>query len=130
MCSARALVADDNLHLRAWGRRVFEQAGFEVVEASDGRELEGALRELGPFNVAVVDIRMPPPTGLRAVALARARGDRTPVVFVTGVEDDDLPATIRQLGPAVLLLKPFDGDDLLNAARRVMEAAASLPRRD
>ncbi len=120
MTGARALVADDNAHLRVWNRRVLEEAGYEVHEAGDGPALEHALETEGPFDVAVVDVRMPPPTGLRAVAVARQRGDGTPVVFVTGVNDEDLEATVRQLAPAALLIKPFGGDELLHAVRSVV----------
>lgn len=127
MAGPRALVADDNTHLRAWDRRVLEEAGYEVCEAADGPALVRTWAADGPFDVAVVDVRMPPPTGLRAAALARKRGDRTPVVFVTGADDDDLAASVRQLSPAVLLLKPFAGEDLLRAVRGVVEAARRGP---
>ena len=59
----RVVVADDSPLMRAGVARVLAEAGFEVVaEAADADELRRAVEEARP-DLAIVDVRMPPPNG-------------------------------------------------------------------
>ena len=74
----RVVIADDEMLLREGLARLLTDAGFEVVgKAPMPREL---LRSVGLTNpdVAIVDIRMPPPTPMRASSRRSRSAPRTP----------------------------------------------------
>lgn len=56
--SHKILVADDNTASRELIREVLEMSGYEVVEATDGREAVSRARE-NPPDLLLVDIQMP-----------------------------------------------------------------------
>ena len=112
----RVLLADDYTQLRRLMRRALEAAGYEVVEATDGPSAAAALAA-GGFACAVLDNRMPDPTGVELVAAARARGDATPVLLVSGSVTPDVLAAVG--GATYLLGKPFGFEDLVAAVDRI-----------
>jgi DNA-binding NarL/FixJ family response regulator len=62
----RVVLAEDSLLLRAGIARLLQDAGIEVVgEAGDLDDLLRKVRAHKP-DVAIVDIKMPPPTRTRA----------------------------------------------------------------
>jgi len=68
----RALILDDSRAMRMILRRIMHAAGFEVVEAADGRQGLDALAA-GPLpDVALVDWNMPGLDGLSFVNAVRA----------------------------------------------------------
>ncbi|HUR52542.1 MAG TPA: response regulator [Gemmataceae bacterium] len=102
---ARVLIADDYDQLRRLMRRALETAGYDVTDAADGPSADAALA-CGGFACAVLDNRMPEPTGVQVAAAARARGDATPILIVSGsITSDDLAAVAP---PTYLLGKPFE----------------------
>src|ERR1044072_3543330 len=76
--STRVVVADDSVLLREGLVRLLEESGFEVVgQAGDAEDL---MRKVGAHkpDVAVVDVRMPPPwICSRSPPSARATCSRT-----------------------------------------------------
>ncbi|MFW6598691.1 LuxR C-terminal-related transcriptional regulator [Propionibacteriaceae bacterium Y2011] len=82
----RALVAEDHTLLREGLIQLLELNGVTVTEAvADGPSLERALSGDG-FDVAVLDIRLPPTgtdEGLRAAIAARSRRPGLPVLMLS-----------------------------------------------
>ncbi|MGH8869972.1 MAG: response regulator, partial [Actinomycetes bacterium] len=117
--SGMVLVAEDELHVRAFLRITLERAGYTVLAASDGEQALQLAASAGPFDLLVTDVVMPRLGGL---ALARRlmedqRGLR--VLLVSGYPGDialleDMPAGVR------LLAKPFGPDALTAAARELL----------
>ena len=69
-------------------------------------------RSHGPFDLIVTDVSMPWMDGLKAVRSMRTVGLSTPVIVVTALSDEDLNTQVRALGPAILLRKPFELQEL------------------
>ena len=68
----RVLVVDDNAANRELARAIMEPAGVEVSEAQGGREAVEIAQSL-PFDVILMDLRMPDLDGEAAVAAIAAR---------------------------------------------------------
>ena len=115
----RVALADDQALVRAGLRALIERLGLEVAfEAEDGQDLLDAL-QLQPVDVILSDIRKPGVDGIAALHELRARGDRTPVLFLTTFDDSDLPLQASASGAQGFLLKDAAPDDLRAAIVRV-----------
>jgi CheY-like chemotaxis protein len=83
--------------------------------------LPDALR----FDVVVTDIFMPEEDGIELIQnLRRQRSDLPIVAFSGGGSHHDLSAlqVAAAFGAGVVLQKPFSGDELVTAIRRVLAA--------
>ena len=119
------LVVDDNeaerrltaYHLdRAWP---FER-DLAVLQAADGREALAQLRRVR-FALMLLDWSMPAMNGGEVLAELRRLGLRVPVVVVSGVERDQLPADFEQLGAAFLTKDNMNPDTLREAIRQSLQ---------
>lgn len=104
------LVVDDSRVIRKVSRRILEDLGFEVAEASDGVEAMAWCSAVTP-DVILLDWVMPGMDGMEFLRRLRAQpgGDRPKVVFCT-VENE--LARIREAldaGADEYIMKPFDG---------------------
>ena len=104
-----ALIADDEPVLRAELERLLADVWPELVVAAsvgDGAAALDAVERLKP-DIAFLDIRMPPPSGLD---VARRVGASTAVVFVTAYDTHAVEAFER--AAVDYLLKPVFGPRL------------------
>jgi CheY-like chemotaxis protein len=109
------LVADDEEALRRSLALLLEDAGYRVVQASNGLEAIEVVRLRGPeIHVALLDVMMPHLGGLAAALEIRSASTPIPVIFMTGFTKED----VAQTG-AVVLSKPFSHEALLEAIARV-----------
>jgi len=93
------LVADDSLQVREQAKGLLEEAGYNVLLATDGADALTAIREEHP-DLVVLDLLMPSMTGfdvLRAV-LEDERLKTTPVLTMSGVYKDNVVEFLQQLG--------------------------------
>lgn len=116
----RVVLAEDDNEMRTLVAHALRQDGADVEEISNGRELLdrvfAALAATATMpDVFVSDVRMPGGSGLDMLRELRRRGCDVPVVLLTGFADEDLHAEVRSFSRALLLDKPFDLDDLVDA---------------
>src|SRR6476661_8286359 len=78
----RVLVVEDDGDLRRLLRRGLEEEGFEVMQASLGRDAVRLAEETTP-ELLVVDIGLPDADGRDVCQAIRARGVDSPVLFLT-----------------------------------------------
>ena len=123
--AARALIADDEPALRAELRRLLADAWPEleiVASVGDGAAALEGIERLRP-DVAFLDIRMPPPSGLD---VARHAGPDTAVVFVTAYDTHAVEAFER--AAVDYLLKPVLGSRLAETVHRLKRRLAGGDR--
>ena len=112
----RILLAEDHRDMHFTLRASLEGAGATVESAKDG--LEAVDRALSaPFDVVLMDLRMPNMDGLQATRALRRKGYLVPVIALTAD-----PATLRRAealdaGCDACLSKPFKVDDLIASIR-------------
>jgi DNA-binding LytR/AlgR family response regulator len=122
---ARALIADDELHLAEHLRTRLGALWpeLEVLPlAANGLEALRAINEDEP-DVAFLDIRMP---GLTGIELAKRLDTRTHVVFVTAFDQYAVEAFDREV--VDYLLKPVSDERLVKTVERLQRKLASAER--
>jgi PAS domain S-box-containing protein len=115
------LVADDEETVRRATRRALEKAGFDVVEAADGREAVERFRaEPGRFGCVLLDVTMPRLGGEEALAEIRQVSAAVPAVLTSGYRDRE-EAPGEPGGDRVRFLpKPFGPPEVVAAIRGAM----------
>ncbi|MDF3068326.1 MAG: putative two-component response regulator [Polyangiaceae bacterium] len=127
-CSpARILLAEDDSDLRMLFALKLEDAGFEVTQACDGRELLERLIDSAPeggnstpFDIILSDINMPHFNPLDVIIGARSRLTTTPIVLMTSFADAQTREQARRLGVREVLDKPLRLDDLSATILRIL----------
>jgi two-component system, chemotaxis family, chemotaxis protein CheY len=112
----RAIVIDDSRAIRMILRRIVGQAGFEVLEAEDGKEAIEILAGLDAApELALIDWNMPNMNGLEFVSAARAdkRLRDMSLVMVTTESEQSQVARALAAGAHEYVIKPFTSDALL-----------------
>jgi PAS domain S-box-containing protein len=119
---ARVLLAEDDEHVRMATRRMLAAAGYVVTDSVDGRAaLEAYDQADPPIAVIVTDMSMPGMNGRDLARTIRARGDRVPIVMVSGYVDPLHDIEIEGLS---LLQKPLESDALVSAVEAALRSAA------
>jgi two-component system response regulator RegA len=119
----RVLIVDDNQNFRERLARAFRDRGYETDVASrhiEAMEVAGAVSP----DLAVVDLRMPGPSGLETVKALRARNARTRILVLTGYGSIATAVEAVRLGANNYLAKPADVDEILRALSEEGAAAA------
>jgi DNA-binding response OmpR family regulator len=103
------LVVDDDAALRLLCRVNLEEAGFEVVEASDGDEALELINADRP-DVILLDIMMPRVSGWQVAAdlLNDHATDEIPIVFISALTRRADRLRAAGLGGLGYFSKPFD----------------------
>ena len=104
------LVVDDSRVIRKVSRRILEDLGFEVAEASDGVEAMAWCSAVMP-DVILLDWRMPAMDGLEFLKKLRAQpnGAEPKVVFCSVENDLEAIREALDAGADEYIMKPFDG---------------------
>jgi DNA-binding NarL/FixJ family response regulator len=130
----RVVIAEDQALLREGLRRLFEEAGHEVLATvDDGDRLRGAVSEHVP-DLAVVDVRMPPTHTDEGMRAARWIRDAHPEVgvFVLSqhIETTGAVGLVSQGGFGYFLKdRVLDVGEFLEAAERVARGGSALDPR-
>ena len=117
------LLVDDEEGILKTLARALEEEGHEVVTTPKALEGERLVSER-PFDVLVVDNRMPDKTGLELIRdffEATPEGERPQVILMTAHATVDNAIEAMKLGAYDYLQKPFEVDELLVAVRRAIE---------
>jgi two-component system, cell cycle response regulator len=121
----RILVVEDSATNRMALTRALAVRGHEVHAVVDGVEALAAMRER-PFDVVLLDIRMPRKDGFETLAEIKADPvlRELPVIVISGLEDTGSIVRCIEMGALDHLPKPFE-PALLDAR---IEAALSAKR--
>ena len=118
------LVVDDSSSLRTLVKMALTRAGYNVIEAADGRAALEQLGQAGKVHLVVCDVNMPNMDGITFVGEARKdpRFKFTPVIMLTTEDEDRKMQQAKAAGARAWLLKPFDPPALLDVVTRVIMA--------
>lgn len=119
--SASILVVDDSASVKAAIRIALTGAGYQLAEAADGAE--GIARaNAGNFDLIITDLNMPVMDGLTMIETMRAMPAHAgvPIVFLTTESDEAMKQRARAAGATGWLTKPFDPEQLVKVARKVL----------
>jgi CheY-like chemotaxis protein len=117
----KILSVDDSKTIRMLLKRLFIPFVCELFEAGDGQEgLDVATREKP--NLIILDYNMPVMDGVTMLRHMRENPElkRTPVIMLTAEASPEIISTVARLGVRDYVTKPFDSDQLLEKAARVV----------
>lgn len=117
------LVVDDSPSIRQVARLALSEAGFDVIEAVDGKDALGKLG-LKRINLIVCDVNMPNMNGLEFSGAVKAMKDYrfTPIVICTTEGRRDLVEQGRALGVKAWMVKPFKPEQLIETVNKLLPA--------
>jgi signal transduction histidine kinase/CheY-like chemotaxis protein len=120
----RVLIVDDDAMVRAVLVAQLEDAGFQVMGASDGMDALAQLDANGAVDVLVTDLSMPGMNGRVLIEEARRRRPGLPVMLLTGYADVNTSLEFEALSdnPVVLMRKPISGDKLVSTVAALTES--------
>jgi FixJ family two-component response regulator len=111
-------IVDDDLSVRRALRRLVRSAGYLVETFASAREFLTSMPSTRPACL-VLDIYLDGMDGFELQEQLAAARVAIPIIFMTAHDDTATRERIRQSGAAGYLGKPFDGELLLEAIRRV-----------
>lgn len=111
------LLVDDDERLRERLARAIEARGY-AVQTAGGYDEAMALARSNPPEMAVVDLRMPGPSGLELLRALRELDPETRIVVLTGYGSIATTIDAMRLGAVYYLQKPADADEILAAFSR------------
>ena len=111
----RILVVDDTPVNRELVKLMLNPLGFEIEEASDGAEgVKAAMTK--PYDLILMDVRMPGVDGLEATRVIRATSllnGKTPILALTADVQPENASACRAAGMDDILAKPISPQELL-----------------
>jgi two-component system, OmpR family, response regulator len=120
----RILVAEDDANLAEGILRSLRQSGYAVDWVKDGNEAEAAL-DANPFDLLILDLRLPKKSGLEVLKRLRSGESKVPVLILTAL--DSVEDRVRGLdsGADDYLAKPFELAELGARVRALMRRGVS-----
>ncbi len=109
----RILIVDDDETVRRSYLRSLESISCNIEAASDGEE---ALQTMAkkPFDVVLLDMRMPGPDGLTVLRTIKKKWPDSEVVIITGYPTVDSAKEAVRLGAYDYIAKPVAPQDVIN----------------
>ncbi len=121
----KALVIDDSRAMRTIIGQILRSIGYEVADASNGREGLQRVSEVGPLSLILVDWNMPEMNGIDFVRALRSdrKNDDVRVMMVTTETEMKRMTEALQQGANEYVMKPFTRDVILQKLEQMQSAS-------
>lgn len=119
---AKILIIDDEAQFRKMLRQMLERAGFEVIEAADGKQGDKLFRIFLP-SLIITDIFMPEREGLETIMGIKREFPNAKIIAVSGGGrggDELFLKQAKQFGADRAFKKPFERHALLGAIAELL----------
>jgi two-component system chemotaxis response regulator CheY len=117
----RILIVDDSATIRQQVRLALTEAGFEVIEATDGED--GLQKVQSDLELAAVicDVNMPKKNGLELIEEIKRGGANAdvPIVMLTTEAQPGFVQRAKAAGAKGWIVKPFKANLLVAAIRKL-----------
>lgn len=117
------LVADDEPAIRTMLEVILSADGHEIIAVQDGKTALEYLQSHTP-DAMLLDVKMPYMTGFEICSRVKRikRLKSTPVMLLTGLDDDQTRDQARMVGADDLIHKPVSGKLLRGRVMQLIEA--------
>jgi two-component system chemotaxis response regulator CheY len=120
--SKTILTVDDSASIRQMISFTLKDAGYEVIEAIDGKD---ALAKLNgsSMHMLISDVNMPNMDGIELVRQVRANPafKFIPIIMLTTESQDSKKQEGKMAGATGWIVKPFKPDQLLAVVKKVLK---------
>ena len=116
----KIMTVDDSSSVRQMVGFTLKEAGYDVVEAVDGKD---ALKQLSsPVDMIITDLNMPNMDGLELIRQVRTMSSYkfTPIVMLTTESQTEKKQAGKQAGATGWIVKPFKPEQLLGVVKKVL----------
>lgn len=115
-------VVDDDESVRESLPDLLREFGFAAEAFSSADEFLASDR-VGQTRCLILDVAMPGMSGLDLQRVLKARGQKTPIIFITAQKDESVRARAFRQGAVEFLLKPFGDTALLEALNKAIRVS-------
>ena len=120
----RLLIVEDSPLVRKMYGLAFPKREHELIAVEDGRKALTAIAQSAhPFDLILLDLRMPDMDGVEFIGVVRSHGDLTqiPIVLTTAEPDDsDLMRQAKALGVTAVVRKPWKPQELRDVVYSIL----------
>ena len=120
--TARIFLVEDDRTLRTTLADALASEGHTVTTAQDGDEALSVLRTRA-FDLLVLDVMLPGPSGLEILQAVRKRDKKQPVMLLTARSSEGDKVLGLELGADDYVTKPFSLRELLARVRALLRRA-------
>ena len=117
---ARILIAEDDPLIGSFLEKGLRAGGYSTSLVDDGEQAQN-LSEAEEFDLLILDMGLPKSDGLQVLRELRSRGNKLPVLVLTGRGDRDVVQCL-EAGADDYMRKPFQFDELLARIRTRLRA--------
>ena len=120
-----ALTVDDSKTMREMVAFTLKGAGFEVLEAEDGK-VGADVAKKSKVDVVITDLNMPNMNGIELIKALRADPNYkfTPILMLTTEADAAKKEEGKSAGATGWIVKPFQPEKLVSVVTKVCPVAA------
>lgn len=120
--SKLALIVDDSASMRQLVGFAMQEAGFEVIEAVNGKDAL-AKADGKKLDVAITDLNMPEMDGIELIKQLRAKAESkfTPIVMLTTESQEAKKQEGKSAGASGWIVKPFKPEQLLDVVKKFVK---------
>jgi two-component system, OmpR family, response regulator len=108
----KILVVEDDAMVGQYVERGLQDAGYQAELVGDGAE-GLRLASIGPYDLVVLDLRLPAMSGVEVLRALRARGSSIPVLVLTAQDTVEFKVQALRSGADDYVTKPFSLEELL-----------------
>ncbi len=115
------MTVDDSDSIRQMVGFTLKRAGYEVVEAVDGKDAISRL-DTTAIDMMITDLNMPNMDGIELIKELRAKPQYKfiPIVMLTTESQDEKKQAGKAAGATGWIVKPFKPDQLLTVIKKVL----------
>ena len=118
---ATVLTVEDSDNIRRLVAYNLKRAGYEVLEAADGKQAVRVLQKIVP-DLIILDVRMPAMDGFQLLELMRRypKAAAIPVIMMTALSQPQNVDRALKLGVIDYLVKPLDPKQLVAKVKEAL----------
>jgi FixJ family two-component response regulator len=105
-------IIDDDPFVRTATDGLVRSLGYRATTFASAEEYLQSHR-INDTSCVITDVQMPGLSGVELQSLLVARGNSTPMIFITAFPEEKVRARVLQAGAIGFLTKPFDEDHLI-----------------
>ena len=118
----RILLVDDEQPIQTLLSFPLQRDGYEVVQASDGREALARFSEQ-QFDLVVLDLMLPRIDGLEVCKRLRGQGSTVPIIMLTAKSEEIDKVLGLELGADDYITKPFSMREFRSRVKAALRRA-------
>ena len=127
----KTLIVDDDIVTCEHASLIMSDLGLQAEYVTSGAsavlEIEKGIREMKPYDIVLVDLKMPDMDGIQtAKAIRRLVGAETLVVVMTAYEWKEIEADARRAGVDFFITKPLFRSELVDLFEKINDFSEAV----